>query len=240
MTSSSVQPTRPVVYIDDSAHRARRNNFDLLAPVYDELAAVAFGKAARLAQTQLLAQLRDAQRALVLGGGTGWFLLELLRETAVQSVLYVEKSGNMLARSRALIAREAPAWLSRVEFRLGTDESLSAADGPFDLVVTNFFLGQFNDASCSKLIERLAAQLDEQGRWLFVDLHTPELGWERIAAKLLYKAVYTFAAVTSQVEARRPPHYQATFDRLRFRRLCEQTFNRALIRAQVLARASDR
>ena len=236
MTSSSAQPARPVTYVDDSAHRARRNNFDLLAPVYDELASAAFGKAARLAQTHFLPQLRDAHSALVIGGGTGWFLHALLAETRVQRVLYVEKSANMLRRSQELLARTAPLWLPRVEFRLGTEESLSTADGPFDVVITSFFLGQFNDASCAKLIERLAALLSEHGRWLFVDIHTPESGWERVAAKLLYKVVYTFVAVTSHVEARRPPHYQATFDRLRFKTQLEHNFNRTLIRARLLTR----
>jgi ubiquinone/menaquinone biosynthesis C-methylase UbiE len=237
MSLSSAHRTRPATYVDDSAHRARRNDFDLLAPVYDELASLAFGSAARRAQTELLPQLRDAQTALVIGGGTGWFLHALLAETGVQRVLYIEKSANMLARSRSLIASAASEWLARVDFRHGTEESLTAADGPFDLIVTNFFLGQFNDGSCAKLIERLAAQLSEAGRWLFVDLHTPESGWERVAAKVLYKLVYTFVAVTSQIEARRPPHYQATFDRLRLRTELEHSFNRTLIRARLLARS---
>ena len=238
MTTSTARRARPVSHTDDSAHRTRRNNFDRLAPFYDQLAALAFGASARRAQTQLLPQLTSARRALVIGGGTGWFLHALLTETDVEQVLYIEKSANMLTRSRTLIAAAAPQWLPRVEFRLGTEESLTAADGPFDLIVTNFFLGQFNDASCSKLIECLAAQLSAAGRWLFVDLHTPESGWERMAAKLLYKLVYNFVGVTSHVEARRPPHYQATFDRLQFHTELEQAFHHTLIRARLLRRAA--
>lgn len=236
MTTARVEQTSPISYVDDSAHRARRNDFDLLAPVYDELARLVFGGAAKRAQTELLPELHDAQRALILGGGTGWFLHALLAQTAVQHVLYVEKSPNMLRRSRTLLAATAPHWLSRVEFRLGTEESLSAGDGPFDLIVTNFFLDQFSDQSCAHIIERLAAQLTAAGRWLFVDIHTPESGWERLAAKLLFKLIYSFVAVTSQVEARRPPHYQATFDRLQLHTQLEAAFNRDMIRARLLSK----
>jgi ubiquinone/menaquinone biosynthesis C-methylase UbiE len=236
MTSSTVDQPRPVTYVDDSAHRARRNDFDLLAPVYDELAGLVFGPAARRAQTELLPKLYDVQRALIMGGGTGWFLRALLEQTRVQRVLYVEKSANMLLRSRELLAARAPAQLARVEFRLGTEESLSASDGPFDLIVTNFFLDQFDDPSCALIIERLAAQLAAAGRWLFVDIHTPESGWERVVAKMLFKLVYTFVGVTSHVEARKPPLYQATFDRLQLRTQLEATFNRNMIRARLLTK----
>lgn len=236
MTTSSVEHTRPLSYVDDSAHRARRNDFDLLAPVYDELAGLVFGEAARRAQTELLPELHDARRALIMGGGTGWFLHALLTQTAVQHVLYIEKSPNMLQRSHRLLAASAPHWISRVEFRLGTEESLSADDGPFDLIVTNFFLDQFSDSSCALIIERLAAQLTAAGRWLFVDIHMPESGWERLAAKLLFKLIYSFVGVASQVEARRPPHYQATFDRLQLHPQLEAAFNRAMIRARLLAK----
>lgn len=236
MTSSSVERPRPVTHVDDSAHRARRNDFDLLAPVYDELAGLVFGAAVRRAQTELLPEVRNVQRALILGGGTGWFLRALLEQTRVQRVLYVEKSANMLHRSHELLAAEAPPALARVEFRLGTEESLSPNDGPFDLIVTNFFLDQFDDPSCALIIERLAAQLSAAGHWLFVDIHTPDSGWERVAAKLLYKLVYTFVGVTSHVEARKPPHYQATFDRLQLRTQLEATFNRDMIRARLLSR----
>ena len=236
MSSARAEYTRPAVYVDDSAHRARRNDFDRIAPLYDRLAALTFGGAEQRAQTQLLPELRDARSALVLGGGTGWFLLSLLQQTRVERVLYIEKSENMLELSRAMLATRAPEELGRVEFRLGTEESLRADDGPFELVVTNFFLDQFNNHSCPQVIEQLASKLSAEGHWLFVDLHTPESGWQRIAAKALFKLIYSFFALTSHVEARRPPHYQATFDRLGLQVRREETFYATMIRARLLGR----
>jgi len=239
MTSAAqehIETSGATTYIDDSAYRAHRNDFDLVAPIYDGLAALVFAGAIRRAQLQLLPQFRHARSALILGGGTGWFLLELLRNTEIEHVLYVEKSPAMLERSRTLIATRAPHLHARVDFRLGTEDSLSEADGLFDLVVTNFYLDLFNNLNCAYIIERLASSLEPGGRWLFVDFHTPEAGWERISAKALFKAMYTFFSITSRIEARRPPHYEPTFTRLGLRTTSEATFFGTMIRARILSR----
>jgi tRNA (cmo5U34)-methyltransferase len=226
LTMSTANPT--------ADHRARRNDFDLVAPIYDGLAALVFGGAIRRAQTRLLPALREAERALIIGGGTGWFLLELLDRTDVEHVLYVEKSENMLNKSRDLLIARAPQWLNRVEFRLGTEESVTAQDGGFDLLVTNFFLDLFQDTNCSNMIEQLASKLSSSGRWLFVDFHTPEGGWQRTASDALYTVMYGFFSLTSQIESRRPPEYQATFDRLGIQTELEETFYATMIRAKLM------
>jgi ubiquinone/menaquinone biosynthesis C-methylase UbiE len=224
--------------LSDDAHRARRNDFSLVAPIYDGLATLVFGGAIRRAQIELLPALRETQRALIIGGGTGWFLLELLDRTDVEHVLYVEKSEIMLDKSRELLAARAPQWANRVEFRLGTDESVTAQDGVFDLLVTNFFLDLFNDTNCSHMIEKLAANLGPTGRWLFVDFHTPEAGWRRTASDALFKVMYGFFTLTSHIESRRPPEYQATFDRLGIVTELEEQFYATMIRAKLLRKVA--
>ena len=232
MTMSTANPG------SDDAHRASRNDFDLVAPIYDGLAALVFGGAIRRAQTRLLPELRNAQRALIVGGGTGWFLLELLDRTDVEHVLYVEKSEIMLNKSRALLMQRTPQWANRVEFRLGTEESVTAQDGAFDLLVTNFFLDLFVDANCVHMIEQLASKLSSNGRWLFVDFHTPEGGWQRTASDALYTVMYGFFSLTSQIESRRPPQYQDTFDRLGVRTEVEEMFYATMIRAKLMRKLS--
>lgn len=220
--------------LSDEAHRARRNDFSLVAPIYDGLASLVFGGAIRRAQTKLLPALRDTRRALIIGGGTGWFLLELLDRTDVEHVLYVEKSEIMIDKSRALLEARAPQWAHRVEFRLGTDESVTAQDGAFDLLVTNFFLDLFTDENCKEMIQKLAAHLGSTGRWLFVDFHTPEGGWQRTASDALYTVMYGFFALTSHIESRRPPHYQDSFDRLGIQTEVEEMYYATMIRAKLM------
>jgi tRNA (cmo5U34)-methyltransferase len=221
---------------DTSDYETRRNNFDLVAPFYDALAAFVFAGAIRRAQLALIPNLADANSVLIIGGGTGWFLLEVLRRTPIGRVLYVEKSPKMLNYSRELIQREAPDMLSRVEFRLGTEESIAAADGPFDVIVTNFFLDLFHEDNSAKIAERLSTNLAPTGRWLFVDFTMPENWFMRFCAIVLFKVMFTFFNIMAKMESRWPPNYDRIFSRIGLRTHTQRSFYGAMIHAKLLAR----
>jgi tRNA (cmo5U34)-methyltransferase len=215
------------------------NDFDAVAPIYDGLATLVFGGAIRRSQLALVSELQSADSALVIGGGTGWILLELLARTPVGRVVYIEKSGSMLEKSRRLIERRHPEWLSRVTFCHGTEESLTASDGPFDLIVTNFFLACFDDTNCTQMIERLYPHLAQHGRWLFVDFQVPEAGVKRMAALALFKVMFTFFNVMSDLESKGPPNYWLGFDRLPLRTLQDRTFYAGMIRVKLMGNAAN-
>ena len=217
--------------------KARRNDFDLVAPIYDALAAFVFAGAIRRAQLSLIPRLSDAQNALIIGGGTGWFLLELLQGVGVKHVLYVEKSQKMLDYSRQLITKRAPASLSRVEFRLGTEESITKEDGPFELVVTNFFLDLFTEENSRGVAESLHKHLAPSGRWLFVDFQTPKGVLANSSARALFKVMFTFFNVVARMESKRPPDYERIFGKLGMRVLEERSFFASFISAQLLTRS---
>lgn len=210
-----------------------RNDFDAVSPVYDALASLVFAGNIRRAQLELLPQIGDAQHVLIIGGGTGWFLLELLRRTSARHVVYLELSRDMLRKSRQLVEREAPEHLHRVEFRHGTEQSLSANDR-FDVIATNFFLACFGDDNCTRVIERLHPQLAEGGRWLFVDFQYPERGWSRLAAVVLFWVMFTFFNLVSGLEARRPPNYGLGFNRIGLRRASERRYYASMIHSAIL------
>jgi tRNA (cmo5U34)-methyltransferase len=228
--------------MDTSARPATlvvRNDFDLVAPIYDALASLVFGGALRRAQFALLERVRDARRVLIIGGGSGWFLRELLARCNAQHVLYIEQSPKMLAYSRAAVAEAAPESLSRVEFRLGTEESLSAADGEFDLVATNFFLDLFEQSGAAGIARRLCERLAAHGRWLFVDFELPERGPVRLYGLLLFRVMFTFFNVVARMESRWPPDYARIFEPLGLRVTHERRFYASLVRARLLQRGAE-
>ncbi|WP_141765680.1 class I SAM-dependent methyltransferase, partial [Hymenobacter coccineus] len=97
-------------------------NFDRIAWCYDALAGLVFGGSLRAAQRAALDGLpAGAPRVLILGGGTGWVLGEVLRRRPGATVLYLEASGPMLARATARLRRERPEAAGQVEFRVGTE-----------------------------------------------------------------------------------------------------------------------
>ena len=211
-----------------------RNDFDLVTPIYDGLASLVFAGAIRRSQLALLPELQHANRVLIIGGGTGWFLLELLRRTQAQEVFYVELSKNMIDRSHALVARQAPEALSRVHFVHGTEASLSQAEGTFDVIATNFFLACFDDHHCSEMIVKLHRLMRPGGRWYFVDFEQPNRGWRRWASKVLFKVMFTFFNIVSDLEARRPPDYDAGFRRVGLKPALEENFYAGMIRSKLL------
>lgn len=212
----------------------KKNDFDLVSPIYDGLATLTFAGAIHRAQVSLLPRVSQIDSALVIGGGTGWFLLELLSRTAVKRVTYVDLSEKMLGKSIAMLERKHPEWRDRVEFRLGSEESLTASDGPYDLIVTNFFLDLFNDENCVQVASILRRHLAADGQWLFVDFHVPERGWRRGAALALFKVMFTFFNVLSNMESRHPPNYAAVFERIALQEYAREDFYGTMIRAKLL------
>ncbi len=103
-------------------------DFDRVAWCYDALAKLAFGGRLQRAQgAALQAGLPPgAPRVLVLGGGAGWVLTEILRLRPGARVLYLEASVQMLARAQRRLRREASLGRppAQVEFRHGTEQSL--------------------------------------------------------------------------------------------------------------------
>ena len=83
-----------------------QSNFNLIAPVYDFLAKMVFGSHLKKAQTIFLNQIKEGDRVLVVGGGTGWILEELNQLNKPIKVVYVEPSTKMMSLSKARLTVE--------------------------------------------------------------------------------------------------------------------------------------
>jgi len=136
-------------------------DFSRVARVYDWLASLVFGRAQRRAQLAALQAglplAGPAPRVLVLGGGPGWVLTELLRQCPAAQVLYLETSAAMLAQAQARLARYAPALAAQVAFRRGSERDLRPEE-QFDAIVTFFVLDCFTLAEFPAAMARLHAE----------------------------------------------------------------------------------
>jgi len=179
-------------------------DFSRVAGVYDGLASLVFGRAQRRAQ---LAALRaglplagEAPHVLVLGGGSGWVLTELLRQCPAARVLYLETSGAMLAQAQARLARHAPAKQAQVEFRQGSERDLRPGE-QFDAVITFFVLDCFTLEDFPGALARLQAARRPGAPWLVADFRPPRNWWQRG----LLRAMYLFFGAAVGLRARRLP-----------------------------------
>ncbi|MBJ6116965.1 methyltransferase domain-containing protein [Pontibacter sp. BT310] len=184
------------------------SGFDRVASFYDPLAKLVFGSSLQNAQRCLLPFIPSGATILIIGGGSGWLLQQVLEHTSPERIVYLEASEKMLQ----LAQQQIPAP-TIVEFRHGTDSDLHPHER-FDIIITPFLLDLFPDERLSRLMQRLYSVLNPGGLWLFADfwpVQQKPLLWQ----KLLAKSMYLFFGLLSDVQGRKLPDYSRHFDELK-------------------------
>ncbi|MFD1874694.1 class I SAM-dependent methyltransferase [Hymenobacter bucti] len=208
-------------------------DFSRVARVYDALASVVFGRAQRRAQQAALQAglplVGAAPRVLVLGGGSGWVLTELLRHCPAARVLYLETAGTMLALAQARLRRLAPGAAAQVEFRLGSEQALGPAE-QFDVIVTFFVLDCFTLTEFPAALARLQAARRPRALWLVADFRPPRTWWQRA----LLRTMYLFFGITVGLRARQLPPWPAALAALGLQNRYQASYYGHFILCQVL------
>lgn len=181
---------------------ASATDFDWIAPAYDTLAFVVFGRRLKRAQAVYLNRIPSGASVLVVGGGTGWLLEPLLTSGSPQRIVYLESSTRMLARaSRRMLNHPL---LGTVEFRLGDETALRPSDR-FDVVIMPFVLDLFTaDTLRTSVIPRLRNVLRPGGHWLVTDFVRSSVWWERA----LVWTMIQFFRLTADIETRQLADWQ--------------------------------
>lgn len=207
------------------------SGFSRTAFFYDALARLVYGKSLQQAQLALLPAIPPQARVLVIGGGSGWILEQLLQTHKHLDILYLDAAPAMLQRAQQKYARLSHAHTCTVRFRLGTEKSLEPQE-QFDVLFTPFLLDLFPPQRLHQLMTRLAQALDPKGKWLFADfwpVKSPPPRWQR----LLIRSMYTFFGLISGVQARQLPDYQKHFTQLHYKEKYSQSFFHGMVQAKV-------
>ncbi|MCX6216048.1 class I SAM-dependent methyltransferase [Spirosoma sp.] len=177
-------------------------NFNLIAPVYDVLAFVVFGRKLQQAQGHFLSTIPPKASVLLVGGGTGWLLEQVLIRCQTERVLYLETSSRMVARATRRMTDKS--LLGMVEFRVGDETSLRSGE-QFDVVITPFLLDLFSEHTLqSRLIPSLLSVLKSGGMWLVTDFVAPPAWWQ----KILLWAMIRFFRLIAGIETRKLANWQ--------------------------------
>lgn len=166
--------------------------FDLVAPFYDRLAWLAFGRALIKAQEWGIDQVRSGSRVLLLGGGTGATLPYLLARQPAH-IWYVEASSAMLARARQRTQPAAP-----ITFMVGTE-----ADVPdhelFDVILLPFVLDLYPaDTLQVRMLPLLLHRLSPEGQLIVTDFDQPSTYWQRAYMWLMLRFFNVTANIAVQ------------------------------------------
>lgn len=172
------------------------NDFDRLAFVYDGLAKLIFGKSITESQKYFLKNIPDQSKILILGGGTGEVLTELL---TVKNVLicYIEASEKMIMMAKMKSGND-----KRIQFIHGTENDIPSNE-QFDAVITNFYLDLFSDDSLKIVLRKIKKSITTRAQWIATDFIN-NTWWQSAMLKLMYG----FFRMTCNIEARKLPEWR--------------------------------
>lgn len=200
--------------------------FDRIAPYYDSLARFVFGGSIRRCQLEHLNKIRQGAEILILGGGTGWILAELVKSNPTCRVWYIESSIKMIE-----IAKGRLKGLSNpgVFFIHGTEKNLRQLnDTYFDVVITNFYFDLFTSNSLKAAIEDIKKCI-RPGSTLLVSDFVDRAWWQRFLLFLMYR----FFRWTCAIEARNLPDWQRLLVEAGFAECSKTWFYRGFIKSSL-------
>ncbi len=209
------------------------SGFDVVAPFYDRLAKLVFSDAQQQAQLYLLPFIPQQARVLIIGGGSGWILEQVLKYSQASHILYLEASPKMLRLAEQQCRKASMASETTIELRLGTEAGIHHHE-TFDVVFTPFLLDLFPEQRLRQLMQKLNAALSEGGIWLFADFLLKDTSplWQR----MLVKSMYLFFGVLSGVQAQKLPDYHKLFKELGLEEITSKSFFHNMIESKVYRR----
>ncbi len=157
------------------------DNYRFLAPFYDRLAGVFLGKAFKRSQFIFMDSIKRGDSILILGGGTGKNLKEILKMTGNSGRLcFVEASPSMMAKAKNRVKEEKKPM---VQFCC-TGDFNSIPKMKFDLVITQYFLDVLRNEDLEWLFQEIGKRANPGTRWLFVDFFPEKSKWGLIKMML--------------------------------------------------------
>jgi len=182
------------------------SNFNAVAFCYDFLARLVFGTALQKAQKEHLYRLPETGSVLIVGGGTGWVLKEVLRVRPKLEVTYAEPSIKMTALARQKLTKPQA---SQVSFFTGGVEALQKEG--FDAVLTFFVLDVFPaPEALQTVMQGIYQKLKPNGQWLVADFSAAgcQRGWRAALLWLMFRFFKLTAGLKNQRLDDFPPYFR--------------------------------
>jgi tRNA (cmo5U34)-methyltransferase len=155
-------------------------SFDSIAPVYDSLSRMVYGKSIVAAQNHFLKYIPEGSHILIVGGGTGWIIDAIFEVNRTCSIVYLEASQKMLQKAQARVDADD---LPRVKFLF---QSEMPSEGSYDVIITNFFLDLFPPHKLVSILHQLKDRMKHDGRWIVTDFVDGGKLWQRLLLQLMY------------------------------------------------------
>ena len=199
-------------------------NCDAIARWYRLFEYLAFGRGLEKVRFEFLDEMVKAKRVLILGDGDGRFTAELVRRNSGAQIDFVDASVRMVALAQART--------SGAHFQVGDARTVNL-HGPYDLVVTHFFLDCFWDEELPQLVSRIAVACAPGARWVVSEFALPASGIGKWAAQVLVRFMYFFFRLLTGLPVTKLPDYARAMTTGGFRLIEKRPALRGLCTAQI-------
>jgi len=179
-------------------------NFDGLARHYRSMEFLTFGPILGRCRAAFLPDLKTARRALILGDGDGRFTAQLLRVNRRVQVDAVDASAAMLD---ALTDR-AGAHSGRVRAHHADARNWIPEAGPYDLVVSHFFLDCLATDEVRTLAAKIRRFVPPAAAWVVSEFAIPRNGFGRFVAAPIVRLLYLAFGLLTGLRVRSLPDHR--------------------------------
>ncbi len=214
-------------------------DFDRISFCYDLLKYLVFGSKIDDAQKQFLTMIPHGASVLIVGGGSGKILVDILLTRRPAEIVYLELSKKMLALTKRRLRRhqrkDDQNFVS-IDFRLGSVEALGVGE-KFDVVITPFVLDVIDAKILSGFMEKLDRALNAQGLWFFSDFRSVESqGLTSVFNRFLLNCMLLFFKLAIGLRVRKLPDFHRHFVEAGYQPIISKLFYKGFIQSAVLTR----
>lgn len=174
--------------------------FDAIAPYYQWIEKICAGKKMQRARLAFLSDLPIPKRVLLLGEGTGSFLVKCHQKFPEASITCIDSSNAMLHEMKKKLHRQDLSG-NHLTFLHQDVLSWQPKMDHYDLIVTHFFLDCFTLNEMERLIPMLSKAAKPHAHWIIADFNFPQTWFMKIMALLLVKLLYLFFSTTTGISA---------------------------------------
>lgn len=176
-------------------------SFDRIARPYRFFETIAFGHALQRARVFWIDRIPAPKRVLVVGEGDGRFLCELAQLFPKIEIDCVDVSERMLGFARTLVQRTCPHARARIGY-FREDILTWSPRGPYDLLVTHFFLDCFSREEVRRIVSKLGDVATSDAVWLLADFTVPPSRLGRMHAQIWLRLMYCFFRISAGISAK--------------------------------------
>ena len=213
-------------------------NCDLIAPYYQSLEYLTFGKSLERRRFAFLSAAAIARRALLCGGGDGRFLARLLLTNPLVRVDFVDASRKMVELAERRIAAMGHRFRRRARFHVADLQHFEPEQSNYDLIATHFFFDCFSESELFELSARLASWTSPQAQWIVSEFQEAPGRFANPWSRLVISALYAAFRISTDLRVTRLPRCEAALASAGFTLQCAEESLGGLLRSSLWKRAS--